>query len=188
MEEKTVVGLLFTAFVLVRMRWPRGSDERQKVKSIREWITSSLFTFSLLASYGGYLGSNLLSGCHFSVPFVVQIVGLGLSVSGIVVLEWVHRALGKHFSPHLELRSDHQIVTSGPYRYVRHPMYSCGLFFLLGTGLVSKNWMVLGLPLLTFVLLLSLRIRDEEKMLSQRFGKDWDVYVQKTGFLFPKLQ
>ena len=188
MDSKTIVGCLFLAFVIVRLRWPRGKDDREKVNSTREWLTSSLFTFSLLGSYGLFLGTHHLDAFAFATNPVLQVLGGGFSAVGIVILEWVHRALGTHFSPHLELRPDHQIVQNGPYFYVRHPMYSCGIVFLSGTGLVAGNWIVLFLPLFFFVVLLSLRIRDEERMLSERFGESWSAYVQKTGFLFPKLK
>ena len=105
----------------------------------------------------------------------------------IILLEWVHKALGHHFSPHLELREDHKIVQEGPYAFVRHPMYTSGLFFLIGNGVLSGNWILLLVPTCAFVVLLVLRIHDEEKMLYQRFGSEWERYTQKTGFLVPKI-
>lgn len=187
MQPKWIVGILFLLFIFVRLRWPRGTDERENTRKTREWITSSLFTFCFLFSYVSYFASESLQRFSVPLPNVVLILGGVMSVIGLGVLEWVHRALGVHFSPHLELRSDHKIVASGPYHYVRHPMYSCGLLFLIGTGLLSSNILVLCVPTSSFVVLLILRIKDEEKMMASRFGQEWMEYSKKTGFLLPRL-
>lgn len=187
MTEKWMVGIAFALFLLVRLRWPRGSDERESTRKTREWITSSLFTFSLLLSYIAYFAWDELQRFSIVLPFYVLIFGGCMSLLGVGLLEWVHRSLGVHFSPHLELRSDHKIVDIGPYHYVRHPMYSSGLLFLVGTGLLSSNLMVLCAPTLSFVLLLVLRIQDEETMMATRFGEEWVHYKKKTGFLWPRL-
>ena len=120
-------------------------------------------------------------------PEWIAYVGLGAAMGGVILLEFVHQALGEHFSPHLELRNDHKIVTTGPYRYVRHPMYSSGLLFLVGLGLFSHNIVVLLFPTGSFLILLLLRIRDEEKMLHERFGDEWHRYTQITGAIIPRL-
>ena len=187
MIEKYCVGGLFLLFVLVRLRWPRGKDEREQIQPIRELLTSTIFTLSLLFSYVAFLWTDLLDGLVFSLPIWMKIAGGLISLLGVLLLEWVHRALGHHFSPHLELREDHQIVQTGPYEYVRHPMYTSGLCFLIGNGILSSNCILLLVPTFSFVLLLVLRIRDEEKMLYQRFGVQWDEYKRKTGFLVPKI-
>ena len=187
MTEKHFVGGLFLLFVVVRLRWPRGKDERDQVKPMREWLTSATFTLSLLFSYVAFLWTTSFDNLVFSIPYWIQCLGGVMALVGIILLEWVHQALGHHFSPHLELREDHKIVQSGPYKWVRHPMYTSGLFFLIGNGILSCNWMVLLSPTCTFVVLLVLRIHDEEKMLRHRFGEEWDRYTKKTGFLVPKI-
>ena len=185
MNEKLWVGGIFLLFVVVRARWPRGSDEREQVQSFREWCTSTIFTFSLLIAYGVYFWTSWIASYRIELPVGVQFSGGVFAFGGVVLLEWVHRALGEHFSPHLELRSDHRIVQEGPYAYVRHPMYTSGLLFLVGAGVLSNNWMVLIVPTFSFLLLLALRIRDEEQMLAERFGISWERYVQRTGRLLP---
>ena len=185
--EKTIFGVLFFLFILVRLRWPRGADNRERLAHTRELISSSIFTLSLLFCYPAFLWSEWLQAAHLQLPMPVVYIGGLCSLFGVILLEWVHRCLGKHFSPHLELREDHKIVQSGPYHYVRHPMYSSGLLFLGGNGLLSQNWIVLFCPLLSFVLLLYLRIADEENMLHKRFGEQWEEYTKKTGAILPRI-
>ena len=187
MVEKYCIGGLFFLFVVVRMRWPRGKDERIQVKPFREWLTSTLFTLSLLFSYVDFLWTGTIDAFIFDLPVWVQVLGGMISLMGVVLLEWVHQALGHHFSPHLELREDHRIVHEGPYAFVRHPMYTSGLCFLIGNGLLSSNVILLLVPTCSFIVLLVLRVHDEEKMLRHRFGVEWERYTQKTGFLVPKF-
>lgn len=187
MMEKYCVGALFLVFVFVRTRWPRGKDERVQVKPLREWLTSTVFTLSLLLSYVAYLWTGSIDMYNFESPIWFKGFGGLLSLLGVILLEWVHQALGHHFSPHLELREDHRIVREGPYAFVRHPMYSSGLCFLIGNGILSSNGIVLFVPTCSFILLLVLRVRDEETMLRLRFGLEWERYTQKTGFILPRF-
>lgn len=126
---------------------------------------------------------------HFEMPFpdLIQWTGLGLAVASLGGLHWVHRALGHFFSANLSLREDHQLITEGPYAFVRHPMYTALLCFFAGAAILSAN-----LAIITFCLgiglLLLRRINREELMLEERFGDRYREYRTKTGRILPPLQ
>ncbi|MCL4876976.1 MAG: hypothetical protein KJ064_09970 [Anaerolineae bacterium] len=76
------------------------------------------------------------------------------------------------------------LVTDGPYRFLRHPRYLGIIMFNLGIALVYRSWMAMILvAALTLVLLW--RIHDEESLMHQEFGADWDVYARKSWHLIP---
>ena len=188
MPEKIVVGIGFLVFLVIRLAWPRGKDKRMGFHMGRELLTSSIFTFSLLGIYIAYLTSTVLDFASFALPVFLQGLGILLILGALFLLQRVHRALGEFFSPHLELKDSHRIVSQGPYLYIRHPMYTSGVLYLLGSGLVARNVLLLGVPLAAFLLLLSLRVRDEEKMMADRFGEEWTAHVARTGLLWPKIR
>ena len=77
------------------------------------------------------------------------------------------------------------LITDGPYRYLRHPMYTSGVLYLVGCGLFSNNWWMLLLPPSTFLLLVVCRLTDEEEMLSIHFAEAWEAYKSKTYAFLP---
>lgn len=118
-------------------------------------------------------------------PDGVRWIGLLLVIAGLILWYQAVRALGPNWIPGVAVRNQHRLVTHGPYRYVRHPMYSAFLLIGLGMGLAAPAWIIgiyVGLPYLAYLL----RIPAEERMLRERFPRQWDQYAEKTGVLFPK--
>lgn len=152
-------------------------------KGVEFWVimAPSLWTLSLILYVTG------LEWFNFSLPLPMWLrwTGVGLMASCIPLSHWVYTALGEHFSRKLVLREDHRLVSSGPYKYVRHPMYSLLFLCALSTCLISGNILVMGTTLLVVAVML-VRIRKEETILSERFGEEYAAYRQKTGALLPR--
>jgi protein-S-isoprenylcysteine O-methyltransferase Ste14 len=141
----------------------------------------------------------ILFGSLVLLPFADR---HGLAVYGVVpALQWVGVAgagigfllvflsgwfLGRQYSAHVTLQEDHQLVTSGPYRYVRHPRYLGVVLLALGLSLLFRSWIGLGL-LVVIVSLLGLRVADEEAMLRSAFGARWDEYCSRTKRFLPGI-
>ncbi len=124
----------------------------------------------------------------FTVPFPIWLrwIGVGLGIVSLPLLIWVQRTLGKHWSTNLQLREQHTLVTSGPYRWVRHPMYTALFTFFIASSLISANWLFI---LLTMVVIIGLytRIGKEEIMMIEKFGDEYSDYMKRTGRLLPHL-
>ncbi len=111
-------------------------------------------------------------------------LSLILSALGFLLVFWSGYALGKQYSPEVTIQAGHRLVTSGPYRLVRHPRY-LGIFLLAaGMSLVFRSWIGLAATLLFTAVLLQ-RIKDEEAMLHTEFGQQWEDYTRKTWRLIP---
>jgi protein-S-isoprenylcysteine O-methyltransferase Ste14 len=118
------------------------------------------------------------------LPF--RVVGLTLGLAGAVLLIWASVVLGRFLLHEAAIREDHALVASGPYRFVRHPVYSGYLALLLGSGIAALNVCLL---LLWPVSLLGILIQaaSEEQLLGERFGQDYQRYVRRTGRLVPRF-
>ena len=116
----------------------------------------------------------------------VQVVGLAVGLAGAVLLVWASVLLGRLLIHEAAVREDHALIESGPYRFVRHPVYAGYLALLLGSGVASLN---VCLWLLWPVSLLGIRIQaaSEEQLLEERFGQDYERYVRRTGRLVPRF-
>ncbi len=117
----------------------------------------------------------------------VQWSGIVMAVVPLFFLVWVHRHLDRQWSIVLELQEDHKLITTGPYRYVRHPMY-LGIFaYTIGLMMISSD--VLVIMFFAFSIWVNyMRIPREEQMLIQRFGDEYLEYMKRSGRLLPKLR
>ena len=98
------------------------------------------------------------------------------------------RTLGRQWRIDAGLNADHQLVQSGPYRLVRHPIYTSMLCLLLGMGfLVSPMWM-LGVALLVLIIGTQIRVRIEERLLAGRFGEEFSAYRRRVPAYVPFLK
>jgi len=118
---------------------------------------------------------------------VLQIAGLILIFFAIGLLIWARAHIRGQYSGHIEVKTDHRLVTSGPYRYIRHPSY-CGML-LMSLGVVIGYASLVGLAGILFFLLPGLvyRMRVEEKLLYGQFGDNYRVYASHTDKLLPGI-
>ncbi|MFN2516181.1 MAG: isoprenylcysteine carboxylmethyltransferase family protein [Pyrinomonadaceae bacterium] len=97
------------------------------------------------------------------------------------------KTLGKEWSVTARLVEGHKLATSGPYAYVRHPIYSGMLGMLLATGLAISHWIALLAGIVVFFAGTKIRIRSEERLLHGAFGKEFDDYSHRVRAIIPGL-
>ena len=102
------------------------------------------------------------------------------------LLYWVLISIGKNITPTVATRKDHQLVTGGAYRWVRHPLYSVGTLFFLALNLLVANWFI-SLASLVGLTMLLVRLPKEEASLIERFGDEYRAYTKRTGRLLPRI-
>ena len=115
---------------------------------------------------------------------ITRWVGLVCFAFGVVLVFWSGIALGRLYSAEVTLQKDHQLITSGPYRYIRHPRYSGGIIYALGFALLFRSWIGIVALILSLVVFM-LRIRDEEALMQAEFGQEWEAYCQRSWRLIP---
>ena len=113
----------------------------------------------------------------------LQVASVLLAITGMTVSVWARRHLGRNWSGTVTVKEAHTLVRTGPYGYVRHPIYSGLLLALLGTALAIDEWRGLVAFLLAFVALI-LKSRIEEDRMRATFA-DYDEYRRRTAALVP---
>jgi protein-S-isoprenylcysteine O-methyltransferase Ste14 len=117
---------------------------------------------------------------------LLRVVGVGLALYAVVMLPWASRVLGRSYAPGPAVLEEHALVTAGPFRLVRHPIYSAVAALWLGAALGTLNWILLLLwPIILVAVAKS--GQAEEKMLRAKFGDAYDAYFKSKGSLVPKL-
>ncbi len=112
-------------------------------------------------------------------------LGVGIGTLCIALIYWLFSSIGSGITPTSATRKEHRLVTHGPYRWVRHPLYTVGASMFIAFGMVADNWFIIGLGVLTFILM-AIRTPKEEANLIEKFGDEYREYMQRTGRFFPK--
>src|SRR5215470_7816201 len=129
----------------------------------------------------GFLGRRFVPDSEWS-----KSVGLTLILAGFAISIWARRHLGRFWSARVTLKVDHQLIQSGPYARVRHPIYSGLLLAMLGTAAFVGEWhAMLGVAL--FFVAHWEKARREETLLVGEFGETYLQYCNRTGALIPRL-
>jgi protein-S-isoprenylcysteine O-methyltransferase Ste14 len=134
-----------------------------------------------------YFITHWIDFAHVAMPIWLRWTGVAATCVGIGLFGWTHQVLGKNWTAIPALSENHELVTSGPYRYIRHPMYTT--FFIVGFGFLflSANWLIGVIYIGTLLLMYAVRISAEEKMMLDRFGDAYRQYMKTTGRLLPRL-
>ena len=118
-------------------------------------------------------------------PQIFYLIGLILFVFGLII-RWVAIIhLGRFFTVNVAIADDHQLITTGPYRYVRHPSYTGTLLIFLGFGLCTLNFFSLAAIFLPITAAFLWRMHVEETALREAFGGSYGTYAAHTRRLIP---
>lgn len=141
-------------------------------------------TFILLLSPWlrmGWLGWRFVPNTR-----VARALGVAITAAGIGLCVWARVHLGKYWSDKVVLKVEHRLIRSGPYRYLRHPIYSGVLLGIIGTAVAIGEWRgIVALVLMStnyFV-----KAQREERVLAGQFGEEYRDYQKQAGFLAPRL-
>jgi protein-S-isoprenylcysteine O-methyltransferase Ste14 len=175
----------FVPFLLHRR--PAGSEKTTRVAPVS--------ILGIAVQGLGYAAIWLLERRRFTpiVPlpgplaYLPPLISVALAVASLWMATASLRTLGKEWSLEARVIEDHRLVTAGPYRLVRHPIYSAMLGILIATGIGVSHW----IGLLAGVVILSLgtwiRVRSEERLLRTEFGAAYDDYARRVPALVPRL-
>jgi protein-S-isoprenylcysteine O-methyltransferase Ste14 len=181
-----IYALSIFTFIVIRVVFHRKARKARRDVEIKE----SKLNIAVRAIFGlGYTAAllvyvfapGLFDWAAFNLSTWVRWVGAGITAGSVMLLGWVQWALDIQFDTTLHIHAKHQLIAHGPYRWVRHPMYSA--LFLMGLGwlLLTADWFI-GMPLmLGIVLLILVRVENEEKVLVEVFGAGYRDYIKHTG-------
>ena len=181
--------LAFSGFgisIYFRLRADRSGGRVSRLADGRHFVLLQLVWVSaLLGSLVLYLVMPLwFAWGRLELPLWSRWLGVALAVLALPGLAWMFRHLGDNITPTASVRREHRLVTTGPYRFIRHPLYSFGTLWWLGMSLVMSSWWVALLTLLTFFAI-TRRTRHEEAALVERFGDDYRDYMARTPRYLP---
>ncbi|MBE0669789.1 MAG: isoprenylcysteine carboxylmethyltransferase family protein [Anaerolineales bacterium] len=132
------------------------------------------------------LNPQWMAWSKLGLPDWVRFLGVGVAIVNDVLLYWLFSSIGSGISPTSATRKEHKLSTSGPYRWVRHPLYTIGSTLFISFGMMADNWFIAALGILAFIAMAK-RTPLEEANLIEKFGDEYREYMKYTGRFFPKV-
>jgi protein-S-isoprenylcysteine O-methyltransferase Ste14 len=177
------VAAIVTFMVVAQLSRARGVARRGETLARSRGVAHYVAYFFFVP----YVVIAARPGPEVDLAEPVRWVGLALVVLGIAFAVWAIVALGRHYDLELEIHRDHELVRNGPYRLVRHPVYSGLALHFAGACLATGDLVLIAGTLLVTFPALYLRAKTEERLLRERFGASYDAYAREVGMLVPLL-
>lgn len=189
---RVLLGIIIVSFVSHRAYYTRKYQVDSEDTSSAPESDTSLRIASILAVLG-LVGTILyifnpawMAWSSIQLSDWMRWLGVVIALSGFGLLQWSQNTLGDNWSDNPRLMKGHQMVVSGPYQWVRHPIYSSFLLILGSTFFISANWFIGGTWIMMMALDINSRIDIEEQLMITRYGDQYLEYRARTGRLVPR--
>ena len=156
--------------------------ERPASRFLRMALT--VFVFAFLFSPSARI--NWLGKRFIPQSEAIAVIGAIITALGVALAIWARSTLGKNWSAAVTLKESHELIRSGPYARIRHPIYSGVILGLLGTALAIGEWRALIAVAVLFASYF-IKSRKEEALLAREFGPAFQDHRSRTGMFFPRL-
>ena len=197
METETIfrilLPILIVAFAAHRGYYvkthskPEDATIKKREEGIISKIAGVLGILGFISMIVYVINPNWLAFGDLAFPIWLRWAGVGIAILGFALLQWAQMTLANSWSDTPRMMKEQTLITSGPYRTIRHPIYTAFLLILGSTLFISSNWLI-GLCWGGMTILETIsRIEFEEALMVEYFGDQYRDYMKKTGRLLPKF-
>ena len=187
----TVMLIAMRIFFMLRVRRAGGPIMPNREAVEREGghgvliirMLSFFVLMTFLVMY--FIGVSWIDKFSFPLPGWLRWFGFALGLVSITFWTWTQITLDTQWSAQLQLVKNHHLLTTGPYTYIRHPLYTSLLVWCIALSLLTANWIFVAITVLSITGLLY-RIPKEEQMMLDAFGNEYKIYIQRTGRFLPQ--
>lgn len=190
---RVLLPILIISFVAHRGYYVKfhSKPESDTMKKREEGTVSKVASLLVMTGFVSMLlyviNPNWLAFASFSLPVWLRFSGVGIAILGFALLQWAQMTLANSWSDTPRMMKEQTLITSGPYRAIRHPIYTAFILILGSTLFISSNWLIglcwLGMTILEVIS----RVNFEESLMIDFFGDQYREYMKNTGRLFPKV-
>jgi protein-S-isoprenylcysteine O-methyltransferase len=183
LPQPLILGAFYASseIILAIARRSKSADQSRDRYSL-----TTLWIVITVATAGSIFVADSFRSADLPYP-VLSYVGLTLFAAGILLRWYSIIHLGRFFTVDVAIATEHKLVDSGPYRFVRHPSYTGALVAFVGFGLCLRNWAALLVLVLPVTAAFLWRIHVEERALTDALGDHYRQYAKHTKRLLPLL-
>lgn len=180
-----VCWFVFALTFLLRRKPATAPDQRRDRSSIPGVLLQGL-SYAIVWILRRPLFTPFVSVNRLSAV-ILGVVAILFATGSVFIVMSAVKTLGKEWSITARVLTGHKLATEGPYRFVRHPIYTGMLGMLLATGIAVSYWPALLVALGVFFIGTAIRVRSEERLLREMFGSKFDTYARNVRALLPGL-
>ena len=186
------VAILAIAFAIsatfrAKARRTSGTIARRE-EGVWAVVLRAVLALPLFLSFTAFaINPDWMQWSFVPLPDWLRWTGLAIGALCVFFLWWVFTSIGSNISETVLTKKDHQLVTDGPYRWIRHPLYSGALLAFFSLSFVASNAFMAGLVVLGAILFVAVVIPREEEVLIAKFGEAYLEYRKSTGRLLPRM-
>lgn len=180
LADLTVCWIVWILVFVVRHLRRSGGEAVVTAPEARKGIILQGLAFAIVWTYSGPV--------IFERPAILLILSMILGPLSVALAWSAVRHLGKQWRVQAGLSADHELVQTGPYRFLRHPIYASILGMLLATGLIWARWPMLVLALVSYFAGTEIRVRAEDRLLEGRFKDSFTAYRSRVPAYIPILR
>lgn len=184
----TIVMICWFAFggIFIFRRKPEAPPDRKRDRGSIIGVALQGLSYGIVWGVRREAFTPIISSST-AIGIAAGVVAVLAAIGSVMLIMSAVKTLGKEWSVTARLIEGHKLATSGPYAYVRHPIYSGMLGMLLATGLAISHWLAVLAALLVFITGTLIRVRSEEKLLREAFGQEFDNYSKRVPAIVPGL-
>lgn len=179
---------IFSVWFLLRLYFAKGTKGQTSKNACypqSEKFMVFLNAITMMALPLMIVFTSWLDRFSMGLPSWLRVSAAIVMAGSVCLFAWTHYSLGKFWSPILEIRDKHQLIRTGPYAWVRHPMYSQIWIWVLLQGVLLDNWLLGVSGTAAWMLLYCVRIPREERMMLDEFGDEYRKFIKQTNRIIP---
>ena len=190
---RIVLIALYSLFSIIRIEYYRKARKASYKTVIEEkrryaiWL-SIFICYEVFTFFIYILFPEILAWGALPLPTWLRLTGAGLGIIALLWFVWIHQTLGNNLSVRIMIKDSQYLVTNGPYRRVRHPMYTAFYLLHIAAFLLTANWFIGVTWIAGLTTIIFLRVNREEAMLLARFGEAYISYTENTGRFLPRVK
>jgi protein-S-isoprenylcysteine O-methyltransferase Ste14 len=182
-----ILFVIHRGYYVSRHSQPENETLKRREENSASKLAGLLSVIGFVAIIAHVANPEWMSWADLSFPAWLRWIGVGIALLGFALLQWSQNTLGKNWSDVPRMLKQQTLITSGPYHYVRHPIYTAFIVILGSLFLVSANWMIGFTWFGMAVLEIASRIEFEESLMIEYFGDQYREYMKTTGRLLPRI-
>jgi protein-S-isoprenylcysteine O-methyltransferase Ste14 len=176
--------LIFTLYWLWGWRRVKGAQRKEPIlpRLLKYWLP--LIIAIALIGPGDWYRDTWLGARMYPGSDLVAVIGALLTMLGVAFACWARFVLGRNWSSVVQVKEDHELIQSGPYRWVRHPIYTGLLLAFFGTAMAIGEWRG-AICVVIVAVSFWFKLKLEERWMRENFGAAYESYMQRTKALIP---
>jgi protein-S-isoprenylcysteine O-methyltransferase Ste14 len=190
---KITLIIVYSLFSIIRIEYYLRAKKAGHITVIEErkkypvWL-SVFICYTVFTFFIYILFPQALAWAALRLPLWSRSIGILLGLTALLWFIWIHRSLGSNLSFRLQIKESQTLVTDGPYRRIRHPMYTAFYVLHIAVFFLTANWFIGVTWLAGLTIIILLRVKREEAMLLERFGDTYNSYMEGTGRFLPRIK